>query len=265
MASSAKEKKYRGTRQKLVPVMKPEFDSKGNQTKASMMYGRIDSAYLTRLIMEYKAVMDPFVAERRELAKVDKAAADAMVPPQMSEQLGLCVDIIIKKTLGIKRWRDYTPAWHEEMYAHALMLILRYLHNFDPTKITTDPYFYVGQIAWNACNQVWNVLSKQSQRVKFIPLVEGIYHGVTALDQYAGVLDKEEKRKAEQQKAELANENITDIDATIDQMKELDESIGIHLEDEWKAELSRKKAKPEEPEPAKKPRKGARKKKASES
>ena len=31
-------------------------------------------AYLTKLIMEYKAVMHPFVAERRELAKVDKAA-----------------------------------------------------------------------------------------------------------------------------------------------------------------------------------------------
>ena len=260
MASSAKERKYRGKRQKRVPVMKPEFDANGHQTKASMMYGRIDSAYLTRLIMEYKAVMDPFVAERKEVAKVDKAKAAAMVPPQMSEQLGLCVDIIIKKTLGIARWREYTPAWHEEMYAHALMLILRYLHNFDPKKITTDPYFYVGQIAWNACNQVWNVLSKQSQRVKFIPLVDGIYHGVTAMDQYAGVLEKEEKRKAEQQKADLANAAITDIDDTIDQIRELDESVGINLEAEWKEELTRKKAKPDEPEPAKKPRKKREKK-----
>lgn len=251
MASSAKEKKYRGARQKRMPVMAPEFDENGNQTKASMMYGRIDPAYLTRLIMEYKAVMDPFVAERKEVAKTDKEKAAKMVPPQMSEELGLCVDIIIKKTLGLQRWREYTPAWHEEMYAHALMLILRYLHNFDPTTIIIDektgkekhpdPYFYVGQIAWNACNQVWNVLTKQSQRVKFIPLVDGIYHSVTAMDQYAGVLEKEEKLKAEKLKADLVNENITDIDDTIDQLKEIDASVGIRLEDEWIAQLNAKK------------------------
>jgi len=251
MASSAKEKKYRGARQKRMPTMAPQFDEHGNQTKASMMYGRIDPTYLTRLIMEYKAVMDPFVAERKEVAKTDKEKAAEMVPPQMSEPLGLCVDIIIKKTLGLPRWRDYTPAWHEEMYAHALMLILRYLHNFDPNTIIVDeatgkekhpdPYFYIGQIAWNACNQVWNVLTKQSQRVKLIPLVDGIYHAVTALDQYAGVLEKEEKLKAEKMKADLVNETIIDIDDTIDQLKEIDASVGIRLEDEWIARLNSKK------------------------
>lgn len=240
MASSAKEKRYRGPRTKRVPIMKPEFDANGHQTKASMMYGRIDPAYLTRLIMEYKAEMDPFVAERKEMRKIDKAKADAMVPPQMSEHLGLCIDIIIKKTLGLPRWREYTPPWHEEMYAHALMLILRYVHNFDPTKIKTDPYFYVGSIAWNACNQVWNTLSKQAQRVKFIPLVDGIYHSVTAMDQYAGVLEREEKRKAEKDKADIVTGNITDIDMTVQMIKEIDESNGIHLEEDWMNQINMK-------------------------
>ena len=183
MASSAKEKKYRGPRQKRVPIMAPEFDANGHQTKTSMMYGRIDPAYLTRLIMEYKAVMDPFVLERDAVAKVDKEKAAQMVPPQMSEHLGICIDIIIKKTLGLPRWREYTPSWHEEMYAHALMLILRYIHRFNPSKVKSDPYFYVGMIAWNACNQVWNILDRQNQRVKFIPLVEGIYPNVISMDQ----------------------------------------------------------------------------------
>lgn len=242
MASSEKEKKYRGPRQKRVPVMAPEFDEKGNQTKTSMMYGRIDPTYLTRLIMEYKREMDPFVAERDAVAKVDKEKAAKMVPPQMSEALGLCVDIIIKKTLGLPRWRDYTPAWHEEMYAHALMLILRYIHRFNPKKVKSDPYFYVGMIAWNACNQVWNVLDRQNQRVKFIPLVDGIYHSVISMDQYAGVLEKEEKKKAEKKKADLVNESSVTVDDAVDMIKEIDEAAGIHIEEDWLAQLNMKRA-----------------------
>lgn len=242
MASSAKEKKYRGPRQKRVPIMAPEFDKDGHQTKASMMYGRIDPTYLTRLIMEYKLEMDPFVIERAEVAKTDKEKAAAMVPPQMSEHLGLCIDIIIKKTLGLPRWREYTPSWHEEMYAHALMLIMRYIHRFNPKKVKTDPYFYVGMIAWNACNQVWNTLTKQNQRVKFIPLVDGIYHSVISMDQYAGVLEKEEKRKAEKKKADLMNESSINVDDAVDMMKEIDEAAGIHIEDDWLAQLNTKRS-----------------------
>jgi hypothetical protein len=242
MASSAKEKKYRGPRQKRVPIMAPEFDANGHQTKTSMMYGRIDPAYLTRLIMEYKAVMDPFVLERDAVAKVDKEKAAQMVPPQMSEHLGICIDIIIKKTLGLPRWREYTPSWHEEMYAHALMLILRYIHRFNPSKVKSDPYFYVGMIAWNACNQVWNILDRQNQRVKFIPLVEGIYHNVISMDQYAGVLEKEEKRKAEKKKADLANESSVTVDDAATMMKEIDEAAGIHIEEDWLAQLNLKRA-----------------------
>ena len=242
MASSAKEKKYRGPRQKRVPIMAPEFDENGHQTKQSMMYGRIDPTYLTRLIMEYKKEMDPFVLERDAVAKVDKEKAAKMVPPQMSEHLGLCVDIIIKKTLGLPRWREYTPAWHEEMYAHALMLILRYIHRFNPTKVKSDPYFYVGMIAWNACNQVWNILDRQNQRVKFTPLVDGIYHSVISMDQYAGVLEKEEKRKAEKKKADLANESNLSVDDAATMMKEIDEASGIHIEEDWLAQLNLKRA-----------------------
>ena len=242
MACSAKEKRYRGKRTKKVAIMEPEFDENGDQTKASMMYGRIDPAYLTRLIMEHKKVMMPYVEEKKALiAAGKKEEAAKLRPPQMGDKLGVVVDIIIKKTMGLPRWREYTPAWHEDMYAHALELILRYCHNFDPVKLQgADPYFYIGQIAWNAFNQVWGTLDKQNKRIKFIPLVDGIYHAVTAMDQYAGVLEKAEKEKAEKQKAELANEHISDIDETVDIMKELDESIGIHIEDEWVEELHRK-------------------------
>ena len=67
MACSAKEKRYRGKRTKKVAIMEPEFDENGDQTKASMMYGRIDPAYLTRLIMEHKKVMMPYVEEKKAL------------------------------------------------------------------------------------------------------------------------------------------------------------------------------------------------------
>ena len=240
MASSAKEKKYRGPRPKRVPAMAPEFDKNGHQTRKSMMYGRIDPAYLTRLLMEYKAVMDPFVLERNEVAKTDPDAAAKMVPPQMSDHLGICIDIVIKKTLGIPRWRDYSPPWKEEMYAHALMLILRYIHRFDPKKVKSDPFFYAGMIAWNACNQVWNTLNRQAQRIKYIPLVEGIYHSVISMDQYAGVLEKEEKRKADKKRADVVNGTTAPVDDAVEMMKEIDEAAGIHLEEDWAAELNMK-------------------------
>ena len=238
MASSAKEKKYRRPRQKKVPAMAPEFDEHGHQTVQSMMYGRIDPDYLTRLIMEYKAVMDPFVIEREAMAAIDKEKAAKMVPPEMGWHLGRCVDIIIKKTLGIPRWRDYSSDWHEEMYAHALLLVLRYLHRFDPAKVTSDPFFYAGMIVWNACNQVWNVLDRQNRRIKFIPLVDGIYHSVVALDQYAGVLEKEEKKRAERAKAEVVNAGSITIDSAVDMIKEIDEAAGIHIEEDWLAQLN---------------------------
>lgn len=239
MASSAKEKKYRGVRTKDFPVMEPEFDEHGNQTRASMMYGRIDSAYLTRLLMERKAQMAPFLEEQKELAKTDKEAAKALQPPMMSDKLAEVLLIIIKKTLGLKRWRTYSDDWKEEMFAHALLLSIRYVHRFDPEKLATngksnDPYFYVGMIAWNAFNQIWNKKHKQSQRITYIPLNEGIYHGVVAMDQYAGVLEREEKRKAEERKADLANEGLG-LDETVDIMKELEESTSIQLtEDDLK-------------------------------
>lgn len=239
MASSAKEKKYRGAKRKRVPIMEAQFDKNGHQTIESMLHGRIDPAYLTRLLMEYKSVMDPFVAERDALAKVDEEAAAAMTPPSMGYHLGVCVDIIIKKTLGLPRWRDYTPAWHEEMYGHALVLIIRYVHGFNPEK-ATDPYNYVGMIAWNACNQIWNLLNAQSQRIKYIPLVDGIYHKVVSLDQYAGVLDREQKRTAELKRAELANSSSLPIDTAADIMREIDESAGIYIEDEWMSHFGNK-------------------------
>ena len=238
MASSAKEKKYRRPRQKKVPAMAAEFDENGHQTVQSMMYGRIDPNYLTRLIMEYKAYMDPFVAEREAIAAIDKEKAAKMVPPEMGWHLGRCVDIIIKKTLGLPRWRDYSSGWHEEMYAHALLLVLRYLHRFDPAKVTSDPFFYAGMIVWNACNQVWNVLDRQNRRIKFIPLVDGIYHSVVAMDQYAGVLEKEEKKRVERAKAEVVNSGSITIDSAVDIIKELDEAAGIHIEEDWLAQLN---------------------------
>jgi hypothetical protein len=97
---------------------------------------------------------------------------------------------------------------------------------------------------------VWNILDKQNQRVKFIPLVEGIYHSVISIDQYAGVLEKEEKRKAEKKKADLANESSVPVDDAATMMKEIDEAAGIHIEEDWLAQLNLKRAmaKPKESE-----------------
>lgn len=205
-------------------VMAPEFDANGNQTLASMMYGRIDSDYLTRLIMEHKANMEVYKAEVKKLPPDRRGEVQL---PVVSDRLAEAILIIIRKTAGIPRWRKYSEDWKEEMFARAEYLILRYVHNFDPGKLAknsknNDPYYYIGMICTRAFQQVWNKMDKVRQKITFCPLNEGIYHSCVSLDHYAGVITEEEARRKAKKSADLANEG-RGMDETIEAIEALEQ------------------------------------------
>jgi hypothetical protein len=50
------------------------------------------------------------------------------------------------------------------------------------------------------------------------------------------------KRKAEKKKADLANESSVTVDDAATMMKEIDEAAGIHIEEDWLAQLNLKRA-----------------------
>lgn len=199
------------------PIMEPEFDANGDQTTVSMMYGRIDPAYLTRLLMEHKDNVAKF-AVRDAKGRIIKGYP-------VGDKLARIIQIVIKKTAGDGRWRKYTEDWKEEMFARAELVCLKYIHNFDPSKLeqgkNNDPYYYVANCVTTAFQQAKGILDKKNKAIKFVPLNEGIYHGCVSMDQYAGVLKAEEEKK----KKEKANDLImgsSSIDETIDTLDALD-------------------------------------------
>ena len=84
--------------------MQPEFDENGNQTEASMLYGTIDKAYLTRLLVEHREKMLPYKALCKE---VGKEKAKEIPRPVMDPRLARIIQIVIEKTLGSARFSGY--------------------------------------------------------------------------------------------------------------------------------------------------------------
>ena len=190
-------------------VMPAEFDANHDQTVASMKYGRIDADYLNSLIMEHKAdyARDP-----------DNYT--------VSDKLAQVIRIVILKTLGMKYWRKYSKSWKEEMFFRAEYVALKYIHNYSPAKLSevsknNDPYYYIGQIVSRAFMQKVTELTKKSKYIKFTTLNENILHDCAAIDQYAGVLAKEEEKLKEQAKADAALVT-TSIDSALERINEVD-------------------------------------------
>lgn len=158
--------------------MPAEFDENNRQTVASMKYGRVDSTYLTTLIMEHKANIERFGKGY-----------------PVSNELASVIRIVIKKTAGLPMWHEYTDDWKEEMFGRAELLALKYVHNFDPEKMRSksknnDPYYYIAMIVTRAFQQKLNELKKKSRYIQFTSLNENVLHSVNNLDEYAGVVAK---------------------------------------------------------------------------
>lgn len=200
------------------PANPAVFDEKGRQTVASMKYDKIDKDYLTRLLLEHK----------RDVELYGKGYP-------VSDDLATAIQVVIKKTAGMMSWRKYTDTWKEEMYARAQFCALKYCHSFDPSKMAEnsknkDPYYYLGQIVTRAFMQQVTDLKKKSKYIKFTSLNENILHTCVNIDEYAGVLEREEQREKDEINGNLAIEH-NDLTEAVDILDKVDPYIDSKVTD----------------------------------
>lgn len=191
------------------PANPAVFDEKGRQTVASMKYDKIDKDYLTRLLLEHK----------KDVEMYGKGYP-------VSDDLATAIQVVIKKTAGMMSWRKYTDTWKEEMYARAQFCALKYCHSFDPNKMAEnsknkDPYYYLGQIVSRAFMQQVTDLKKKSKYIKFTSLNENILHTCVNIDEYAGVIEREEKRQKDEINAHLAMDH-GNLSEAVDALEKVD-------------------------------------------
>lgn len=200
------------------PANPAVFDEKGRQTVASMKYDKIDKDYLTRLLLDHK----------RDVELYGKGYP-------VSDDLATAIQVVIKKTAGMMSWRKYTDTWKEEMYARAQFCALKYCHSFDPSKMAEnsknkDPYYYLGQIVTRAFMQQVTDLKKKSKYIKFTSLNENILHTCVNIDEYAGVLEREEQREKDEINGNLAIEH-NDLTEAVDILDKVDPYIDSKVTD----------------------------------
>ena len=191
------------------PANPAVFDEKGRQTVASMKYDKIDKDYLTKLLLDHK----------KDVETYGKGYP-------VSNDLATAIQIVIKKTAGMMSWRKYTDTWKEEMYARAQFCAIKYCHSFDPEKMAEnsknkDPYYYLGQIVSRAFMQQVTELKKKSKYIKYTSLNENILHECVNIDEYAGVIEREEKRAREEISGNLAL-NESDLDEAVAKLDKVD-------------------------------------------
>ena len=191
------------------PANPAVFDDKGRQTVASMKYDKIDKDYLTRLLLEHK----------KDVEMYGKGYP-------VSDDLATAIQVVIKKTAGMMSWRKYTDSWKEEMYARAQFCALKYCHSFDPNKMAEnsknkDPYYYLGQIVSRAFMQQVTDLKKKSKYIKFTSLNENILHTCVNIDEYAGVIEREEKRQKDEINAHLGMDH-GNLSEAVDTLEKVD-------------------------------------------
>lgn len=135
---------------------------------ASLKTGKINKSYLLPLVMQYKAL---------------KASSPRS---QMPRELAEVIMIIIDKNLGSPSWRRYSPDWKEEMRGRAIEHLLKYSHNFDPSKCAAgndDPYNYFAMIANMAFIQSLKKLKQHAEHTVLIN--HDILYSETQWEQYA--------------------------------------------------------------------------------
>jgi hypothetical protein len=103
---------------------------------AGMRNGRINTKYLTELVLDYKF--------KRKLDK------NYSMPTELAE----VILIIIDKMIGSSAWRSYSEDWKEEFRGRATEHVVKYAHNFNLVKCKngkgSDPYNYFAMIIKNA-------------------------------------------------------------------------------------------------------------------
>lgn len=191
------------------PASPAVFDSKGRQTLQSMKSDKIDKEYLTKLLLEHK----------RDVEMYGKGYP-------VSDDLATAIQVVIKKTAGMPSWREYTDPWKEEMYSRAQFCVLKYCHSFDPSKMADnsknkDPYYYLGQIVTHAFMQQVTDLKKKAKYIKFTSLNENILHTCVNIDEYAGVVENEERRQRDEISGNLAIEH-NDVSEAVDVLEKCD-------------------------------------------
>lgn len=120
---------------------------------AALKTGKISKDYLLPLVMQYKSLKT------------------AHPRAQMPRELAEVILIIIDKNLGSPSWRRYSPDWKEEMRGRAIEHLLKYSHNFDPSKCAAgndDPYNYFAMIANMAFIQSLKKLKQHSENTILI-------------------------------------------------------------------------------------------------
>lgn len=204
------------------PANPAVFDEKGRQTVASMKYDKIDKDYLTKLLLDHK----------RDVEMFGKGYP-------VSDDLATAIQVVIKKTAGMMSWRKYTDPWKEEMYARAQFCALKYCHSFDPTKMAEnsknkDPYYYLGQIVSRAFMQQVTDLKKKSKYIKYTSLNENILHTCVNIDEYAGVIEREEQRQKDEISGNLAMDH-SNVAEAVEALEKVDPYM-----DETVLELAKK-------------------------
>lgn len=216
------------------PIMKPEFDKDGHQTRQSMMYGHIDPEYLHRLLMEHKNEYNAAYQEMLALFSADpelkglpedeiakRARRAALRKAPVKEHLGWIIWLVMTKTVCSDQWHSYSADWKEEMMAYGIENMLLYCHNYDREALRKkskngkdDPYYYLANAATWACVNIKDKKKKQHARLKFSQLNDNLLSSCTSLDQYAGVVKEDTERKKVKAVAEIGtidNDDAVDI------------------------------------------------------
>lgn len=112
---------------------------KGRSRMARLRYERIDVDELSRLTIDH----------------CDKKKIDPEY--EMTNELGEMIFIIVEKMLGGSQYRGYTPDWKEEMRGKAYEHTVKYIKNFNITKVKAGQYDaafnYYAMIITNAFKQ----------------------------------------------------------------------------------------------------------------
>ena len=111
----------------------------------------------------------------------------------MSEQLGNIFIVMVDHILGHSNFRNYTSDLKEEMKGHALLMIIKYVHNCNAyERDATSVFAYVTTIIFNAYRQVLKKYYKhlnlkrelEQQYLDFMQIIYGVKINSEYLDNF---------------------------------------------------------------------------------
>ena len=99
----------------------------------------------------------------------------------ISEELGSMFMVMVDHILGHSNFRNYTYTVREEMKSHALLMLIKYVHNCNAyERDATSVFAYVTTIIFNAYRQVLQKYYKQLNLKRelekhYISMIENIF------------------------------------------------------------------------------------------